>query len=159
MLNKFQEIFGAPENTVIGYGHWAENCYSHNMKRNAPTKGIRIRKLLERRVYKVLLVNEFRTSCMCSNGCGVESQRKMAKIKDGSVNVVIGEHRYCELYSLFKCTICNNMWNRNVNSSLNIYDIVFTSLHGEPRPIYLTRELKLKDEKKNKKKTDLISQI
>ena len=127
------------------------------MKLQEPTKGVRIRRLLEKAGFRVFLVNEFRTSCMCSNGCGMADLSKMSKITTEKIDFY-GETQACDLYSLFKCKTCNNMWNRNGNSSLNIHDITLNALNKIPRPIYLTRNLKLKEVKKMKK-TDCISQI
>lgn len=64
MLNKFIEKFGSPENTIICFGDWEQK---KQMKFKEPTIGKGMRTLFRREGYQVYLVDEFRTSCMCSN--------------------------------------------------------------------------------------------
>jgi transposase len=43
-------------------------------------------------------------------------------------------------HGLLKCKICNGLWNRDVNSSLNIFKIVENKIAGKERPVYLQRK-------------------
>ena len=133
MIQKFKKKFGKLENVVIGFGDWNN---SHFMKGREPTKGIGMRKLFRRNGYDVFLVNEFRTSCFCSYGCEKINQYRETVLRSS------GESGTFELYGLYKCETCKILWNRNVNSSLNIHDIVESELNGDGRPLYLRREKK-----------------
>jgi len=64
MINKFKEIFGKPEYVAICIGDWEQR---KQMKFKEPTIGKGIRTLFRKNNYKVYLVDEFRTSCKCSN--------------------------------------------------------------------------------------------
>lgn len=64
MLTRFKGIFGSPEELVIGIGDWEQKKHR---KFKEPTKGQGFRTLLRKGGYKVLLVDEFRSSCQCSH--------------------------------------------------------------------------------------------
>jgi hypothetical protein len=64
MLAGFQATFGTPANVVIGMGDWEQRGHC---KFKEPTKGKGLRTLLRRAGYRVLLVDEFRTSLQCSD--------------------------------------------------------------------------------------------
>ena len=38
------------------------------------------------------------------------------------------------------CKTCKGLWNRDVNSSLNIFKIVEAKIAGKERPVYLQRK-------------------
>ena len=81
-LVDFKYMIGKPDQVLVGYGNWGT---VHNMKGKDPVpKGRRIRKLLRDAGYKVLLVDEFRTSKRCSN-CGGEN-KKFLDISDRKKN-------------------------------------------------------------------------
>ena len=46
-------------------------------------------------------------------------------------------------HGLVKCKTCNTVFNRDVNSTLNIREIVKSALCRRVRPIYLNRKLRL----------------
>jgi len=119
------------------------------MKYKESTKGISMRKLFRQNNYKVYLVDEFRTSCMCSickteiGRCEKFQIRKNPKpYKSGNI--------LC--HGLLKCKTCNNVWNRDVNSATNIYRIAKNAINGLERPKYLCREKKDSDKVENSKK-------
>jgi hypothetical protein len=64
MVRNFKKAFGNPEEVVICIGDWKQR---KQMKFKEPTLGKGIRTLFRKNNYKVFLVDEFRTSCKCSN--------------------------------------------------------------------------------------------
>ena len=138
MVNKFKRKFGNPSDVVIGFGDYSNS----HMKGCPPVKGKGMRNQFRRHGFPVFLVNEFRTSCMCSNGCGGGSV-KMSQYSETKMNeaskFLKGEFTSKAFYGLFKCKICNNLWNRNVNSSLNIYDCAYNAIREYDRPEHLRR--------------------
>ena len=60
MLARFEKLFGKPEETIIAFGDWAQKKH---MKFKEPVKDIGFRSLFRKARYKVLMVDEFRTSC------------------------------------------------------------------------------------------------
>ena len=155
MINNFKKIFGKPEEVIITIGDWEQK---KQMKYKEPTKGIGMRKLFRQNNYKVYLVDEFRTSCMCSickteiGRCEKFQIRKNPKpYKSGNILV----------HGLLKCKTCNNVWNRDVNSATNIYRITKNAINGLERPKYLCREKKdenIKVEKPKKVKVKKVVQ-
>jgi len=155
MINNFKKIFGKPEEVIIAIGDWEQK---KQMKYKEATKGIGMRKLFRQNNYKVYLVDEFRTSCMCSickteiGRCEKFQIRKNPKpYKSGNILV----------HGLLKCKTCNNVWNRDVNSAINIYRITKNAINGLERPKYLCREKKdenIKVEKPKKVKVKKVVQ-
>lgn len=142
MTNNFKKIFGKPEEVIIAIGDWEQK---KQMKYKEATKGIGMRKLFRQNGYKLYLVDEFRTSCMCSickaeiGKCEKFMTRKNPKpYKSGNILV----------HGLLKCKTCCGVWNRDVNSATNIYRIAKNAINGLERPKYLCREKK--EEKINK---------
>ncbi len=148
MINNFKRIFGKPEDVIICAGDWEQK---QHMKYKEAIKGLGMRKLFRQNNYKVYLVDEFRTSCMCSK-CGNENGkcekfmiRKNPKpYKSGNILV----HR------VLRCEKCNAVWNRDVNSATNMYRIAKTAVNGIERPKYLCRE-KQREYVKKKRNTSV----
>jgi hypothetical protein len=136
MINNFNKIFGKPEEVIIAIGDWEQK---KQMKYKEATKGIGMRKLFRQNNYKVYLVDEFRTSCMCSI-CKTEIGRcEKFQIRENpkpykSGNILV--------HGLLSCKNCSNVWNRDVNSATNIYRIAKNAINGLERPKYLCREKK-----------------
>lgn len=155
MINNFKKIFGKPEEVIITIGDWEQK---KQMKYKEPTKGVGMRKLFRQNNYKVYLVDEFRTSCMCSickteiGRCKKFQIRKNPKpYKSGNILV----------HGLISCKNCFNVWNRDVNGATNIYRIAKNAINGLERPKYLCREKKnenVKVEKPKKEKSKKVVQ-
>ena len=60
MINKFKEIFGPSEDTIVCIGDFEQRKHR---KFKEPLKGKGFRTLFRRNGYNVYLVDEFRTSC------------------------------------------------------------------------------------------------
>lgn len=58
LINKFKEIFGKPDKTVVFFGDYGGG----NLKHNEPTKGKGFRKVFHNAGYKIFLTDEYNTS-------------------------------------------------------------------------------------------------
>ena len=56
------------------------------------------------------------------------------------------------VHGLLSCKNCNAMWNRDVNSSTNIFRIAQNAIEGKERPDYLSRKQVKEEESDEKKK-------
>ena len=126
------------------------------MKYKEPIKGKGIRKIFKDIGYKLYLVDEFRTSCMCSickteiGRCDKFQIRKNPKpYKSGNILV----------HGLIKCKTCLGVWNRDVNGATNIYRIAKNAINGLERPKYLCREKKEEDVKVEKPKKEKVKKV
>lgn len=124
MLNSFEHAFGKPKDTVLAIGDWSHSC-----RRNSPpTLGKGLRALMARRGMRVLLVNEYRTSktCFFCKGENCTFHRR-----DGETRNVWG---------LLRCKQCGSIYDRDINSALNIGRIAHRTLLEKSRPAYLCRQ-------------------
>ena len=154
MINNFKKIFGKPEEAIIAIGDWEQK---KQMKYKEATKGIGMRKLFRQNNYKVYLVDEFRTSCMCSI-CKDETGRcEKFQVRENP-KPYKSENILC--HGLLTCKKCSGVWNRDVNSATNIYRIAKNAINGIERPKYLCREKKedVKVEKPKKEKVKKVIQ-
>ena len=133
MINQFRKIFGSSEDTVICIGDWEQR---KQMKFKEPTLGKGIRTLFKKNNYKVYLVDEFRTSCKCSNCeggiCEKFRIRQHPNKKKDEIRLVHG---------LLRCKSGCGLWNRDRNGSSNIYKIAKNAINKLARPNYLCREI------------------
>jgi len=155
LINNFRKIFGKPEDVIICLGDFEQK---QHMKYKESIKGKGMRMLFRQNNYKTYLVDEFRTSCMCSI-CKTEIGRcEKFQIRENpkpykSGNILV--------HGLIKCQTCLGVWNRDVNSATNIYRIAKNAINGLERPKYLCREKKddnIKVEKPKKEKVKKVVQ-
>jgi hypothetical protein len=150
MINNFKKIFGKPEEVIITIGDWEQK---KQMKYKEATRGIGMRKLFRQNNYKVYLVDEFRTSCMCSI-CKEETGRcEKFQIRENPKPYKSG-NILC--HGLLTCKKCSGVWNRDINSATNIYRIAKNAINGLERPKYLCREKKDEDVKVETPKKEKI---
>ena len=132
MINQFNKTFGNPEETIICIGDWEQR---KQMKYKEPTLGKGMRTLFRKNNYKVYLVDEFRSSCKCSNCeggiCEKFRVRKHPNKKKDELRLVHG---------LLRCKSGCGLWNRDRNGSSNIYKIAEKAINKLERPSYLCRE-------------------
>ena len=132
MLNRFEKLFGSPQEAVICIGDWEQK---QHRRFKEPVKGKGFRTFFRKAGYKVYLVDEFRTSCRCS-AC--------------SEHGVCSTFRECDnprpyrdgrilRHGLVKCSTCSRLWNRDVNAASNIWKIAQNAIRGLARPMYLQR--------------------
>jgi hypothetical protein len=133
MINQFRKMFGSSEDTVICIGDWEQR---KQMKFKEPTLGKGMRTLFRKNNYKVFLVDEFRTSCKCSNCergiCEKFRIRQHPNKKKDEIRLVHG---------LLRCKSGCGLWNRDRNGSSNIYKIAENAINKLARPSYLCREI------------------
>jgi hypothetical protein len=148
LISNFKKIFGKPENVVVCAGDWSQKAGMISFGKES-TKGIGMRKLFKQNGYKVYLVDEFKTSCMCSkcknNNGRCETFKTRPNPKPYKDNII-------PVHGLLKCKTCKTMWNRDVNSATNIYRIAKNAILQKPRPKYLCRDKKEDNNENDNKK-------
>jgi hypothetical protein len=142
IINQFKKTFGKPEEVVICIGDWEQK---KQMKYKEPTLGKGIRILFRKNKYNVFLVDEFRSSCKCSNCNGgvcekfmVRKNPRPKKINEKSKEIKYDETRL--VHGLLRCKSGCGLWNRDRNGSSNIYKIAENAINKKERPSYLCRE-------------------
>ena len=131
-MNRFNKMFGAPEEVVVGIGDFEQ--YKHR-KFKEPVKGKGLRNLFRKHGYDIYLVDEHKTSCQCHN-CEkgrCETFRTCINPRPWKKTEIIKRH------GLTMCQTCSSLWNRDVNASLNIYHIIDNTIINKERPKYLQR--------------------
>jgi hypothetical protein len=137
MLERFKQKLSPPESSIIAFGDWSQ---ANQMKYKEPSKGKSFRNLFRKAGYEVYLVNEFRTSKMCCN-CMNEDGKCEKFLKINSPRPwKRDEEILC--HGLVKCKTCNTMFNRDLNSCVNIKRIAENALSGLKRPKYLSKQTK-----------------
>ena len=131
MMNKFKRIFGNEGNMVVCFGDY-EQKQQTNFKE--ATKGKGMRTLFKKAGFQTYLVNEFRTSCMCSKCETGICKKTMVRenprpYRTGNVLV----------HGLICCKNGCGYWNRDVNGATNIYKIAYNAINNKERPCYLSR--------------------
>jgi len=143
LIKRFASRYGGPDTTALVWGDWSEtgsNGSPGHMRYSPPTRGIGLRRLFRKHGYHVWLVDEFLTSKRC-HGCKsgycstfryVENPRKSTH-----------KHRPLVLrWGLTRCDrhTCRRLWDRDVNSALNILWIAVLQLvYNQERPACLSR--------------------
>ena len=132
MLQNFKKKFGTPDDVIVAFGDWEQR---QQMKYKEPTKGKGMRCLFRKYGYKTYLVDEFRTSCKCSNceGGACKNFLMVNNPKPYRNNQQLS-------WGLTKCKICSTFWNRDCNGAKNIYKIASCAVNKKPRPTYLCRK-------------------
>jgi hypothetical protein len=127
---------------VIGIGDWEQF--------KEPVKGKGFRQTLRRGGYRVLLVDEHRTSVQCSH-----CQQDAAKCHKFLPSTRRDRNGRCWLvHGLLLCQQCRRPWNRDANASLNIARLAKTALAGLPRPEYLQRSREARKRKGDSEPAD-----
>ena len=134
MICEFKKTFGSPNDVVICIGDWEQK---QQMKYKEPTLGKGMRTLFRKNNYKIYLVDEFRTSCKCSNCDGGICEKFMIR-----KNPDKRKDDLRLIHGLLRCKSGCGLWNRDRNGSSNIYKIAYNAIHKIERPSYLCREIK-----------------
>lgn len=131
MINNFIKTFGKSEEVVTCIGDWEQKKHR---KFKEPTKGNGFRTLLRKNGFHTYLVDEFRTSCRCSNclGCDCSKFRKCRNPKPSKNDSILR-------HGVLVCKTCSALWNRDENSARNIYKIAYNTINKKGRPEYLCR--------------------
>ena len=135
MLNNFKRIFGNEKDVVVCFGDYEQK---KQMKFKEATKGKGLRTLFRKAGFQTYLVDEFRTSCMCSK-CEIGICKKTMVRENPKPyrrgNVLI--------HGLICCKNGCGYWNRDVNGATNIYKIAYNVINNKERPNYLSRSKNL----------------
>ena len=131
MIQNFQKKFGTPETVIIAFGDWEQR---QQMKYKEPTKGKGMRSLFRKCGYKTYLVDEFRSSCKCSQCNGGECKNFLMVDNPKPYR---NNQQIC--WGLLRCKSCNGFWNRDCNGAKNIYKITENAVKSIARPAYLCR--------------------
>ena len=132
LINQFKRTFGNPEEVVIGIGDFEQRKHR---KFKEPVKGKGFRTLFRKNGYDLYLVDEFRTSCKCSYCKGdCRTFRKCPNPRPWKDSIITR-------HGLLACKTCKGLWNRDENSSRNIYKIIKSHVDGLDRPLYMSRKL------------------
>ena len=119
-LNRIEETYGKKEDLLLCYGNWSNN---KQMKYIMPTKGVGLRRVIQKK-FNVVLVDEFRTSKLCSK-CNCELEN------------------YKNLHRVLVCRGCKSsgseskntaFMNRDMNACMNILHISNNWIHSKIRP-------------------------
>jgi hypothetical protein len=135
MLNNFKRIFGNEKDVIVCFGDYEQK---KQMKFKEATKGKGMRTLFRKAGFQTYLVDEFRTSCMCSK-CEIGICKKTMVRENPkpyrSGNVLV--------HGLICCKNGCGYWNRDVNGATNIYKIAYNAINNKERPNYLSRSKNL----------------
>jgi transposase len=142
LLKEFKQFHrqAEPCDVVVAIGDWEQTIH----RGHEPTKGKGIRAVLERAGYHVYLIDEYRTSKMCSKCSNTNAQcEKFRQVPNPR------PYRQGQIlrHGLVRCTSCWTMWNRDVNAAVNMWKIAKAILAGQQlppnhpdlRPVYLRR--------------------
>lgn len=135
MLNNFKRIFGNEKDVVVCFGDYEQK---KQMKYKEATKGKGMRTLFRKAGFQTYLVDEFRTSCMCSK-CEIGICKK-TMVRENPKPYRTGN---IIVHGLICCKNGCGYWNRDVNGSTNIYKIAYNAINNKERPNYLSRSKNL----------------
>lgn len=127
-LNRIEETYGKSEDLLLCYGNWSR---TKHMKHIIPTQNIGLRRIIEKK-FNVVLVDEFRTSKLCSH-CGndLENYKNIHRLlvcKDCYKGNV--KKRKCNGSESKKVTFMN----RDMNACVNILTISHEWIKNQKRP-------------------------
>ena len=122
MLMRFTKLFGSSRDTIVCFGDWEQRKHR---KYKEPIKGKGFRTFFKRNGFQTFLVDEFRTSCKCSNceGGSCENFRVCRNPKPQKSNHILK-------HGVLMCKTCTALWNRDENSARNIYKIAYNAIHN-----------------------------
>ena len=130
MVADFRAAFGAPSAVVVGMGDWEQR---RHCKFKEPVKGKGFRATLRRAGYRVLLVDEFRTSIQCSSCQKPDATcTKFLRRSDD-------ENAWLD-HGLLRCQSCKRRWKRDANGAANMARLTVAALAHQARPAYLSRQ-------------------
>ncbi len=141
-VKKVKIKYGEPENTTIFLGDWAQS----STRFHAPTKIQGFRKMFQRAGFNVLLVDEYKTSCVCPT-ChlqNLEIFKQRPSPRPWRQGAIVNVH------GLLRCKSVNcqqfvngqyvpRLWNRDDVATLNIRAIVEETLGDGERPMRFRR--------------------
>ena len=146
-LNNIEKVYGNKEDIVIGYGDWSQD---KQMKHLIPSSNIGLRRKIEKR-YKVFLVNEYRTSKLCS--C-CNKELKNYKMSNEDIKKYEKKHKKqlnkedLTKHRLLVCSGCSSsenkkstFWNRDINACVNMLKLSKEWINNKTRNSLFCRNL------------------
>jgi len=133
LLHDIEKTFGRAEDIVLAYGDWSPK---QQMKHFVPTKGIGMRRLLATK-FRIVLVDEFRTSKLCS--------------KKECSGKLVNRRRPKGKGTIFRCLHCpecsasspnaqrSAFLTRDLNSAFNIRQLAIAWIERQKRPVAFLR--------------------
>lgn len=121
-ITSIEETYGKKEDILLCYGNWSN---TKQMKYIMPTKGVGLRRNIGKK-YDVLLVDEFKTSSLCSK-CNNKLEN------------------YENIYRLLVCKSCglenkkSVFINRDMNACINIVNLSKEWINSKSRNINFCR--------------------
>lgn len=109
------------------------NSAEEHMKYKEPVKGKGFRELFRKNGYELYLGDEHKTSCRCSICEGECETFRICENPRPWREGTITRH------GLVRCKTCKVLWNRDENSSCNIFKVVEYAINKKKRPKYLCR--------------------
>ena len=135
-LNRIEDTFGYKDDILLFYGDWSNN---KQMKYIMPTKGVGLRRIIKKK-FDVVLIDEFRTSKLCSK-CYNELSN------------------YKHIHRLLVCQGCNKsngsesknvtFMNRDMNACMNMIYLSNEWINKKVRPEMFNRTSNLEFLKEN----------
>jgi len=123
-LHRIEETYGNKEDLLLCYGNWSNN---KQMKYIMPTKGVGLRRVIQKK-FNVVLVDEFRTSKLCSK---CNSILENAKINNKKLHRVLVCRGCKSSGSESKNT---TFMNRDMNACMNMLHISKSWIQSKMRP-------------------------
>jgi hypothetical protein len=120
-----KKLVPKPETTLVGFGDWSRK---KGFKCGEPAPCKKLRKAMRKAGAKVIEVGEFRTSKSCSACCS------------GTVENVYYDGKFC--HEIVRCgnSECGVYWQRDVNASRNIREVLMALMTEQDRPLRLKRQ-------------------
>jgi len=145
-LNNIEKIYGKKEDIAIIYGDWSN---PKQMKHLMPSSNLGLKRLIEKK-YKVLMIDEYCTSKLCS-----KCNKELTYYKMSKKDIEIYEKKHLkdkkELKSktkhrLLVCSGCcgsenkkSTFWNRDVNACLNMLKLTRQWINTKSRNVLFSR--------------------
>ncbi|CAM0140495.1 unnamed protein product [Umbelopsis sp. WA50703] len=135
-----RELIGRrnPRNVVFAFGMGHFNASSPGYK-PAPVNPRWVTNRLTKGLHaKVININEYNTSQLCSNCfasrklCAVGSNRDPFPAQPGSIK---------KNHFVRRCTVCRTIWNRDVNASRNMVYLALHKVYGVDPPVVFSSRL------------------
>ena len=142
-LNNIEKTYGKKEDIIIIYGDWSN---PKHMKHLMPSSNLGLKRLIEKK-YKVLMIDEYCTSKLCSK-CNKELTHYTMSKKDIENYQLKNkkEVKYKNKHRLLVCTGCcssenkiTTFWNRDVNACLNMLKLTHEWINTKSRNVLFSR--------------------
>ena len=140
MINNFKKKFGNPEDTIFIIGDYDKGDY--HRKGKEPTILKKFRNIFKNSQYNTYLINEFRTSKICSC-CNGELEKFM--VRKSHKPKLKKENKEETVHGLLRCQSikqkCEKIHNRDKNAVQNMLNIVSTIFEKGKRPEIFCRTI------------------